>query len=396
MDAGGGTPVLDWTDGADPGVAAQLRAMAALPVVGPHVAAMPDAHVGIGATVGSVIPTRGAVIPAALGTDIGCGMLAVRTSASASHLPDGLGALRAGIEARIPVGKRSHGAVPKVGRGGRALDARYERILARTPALAYRGKGRKPAIHWSLQLGTLGGGNHFVEICLDDEQRVWIMLHSGSRNAGTRIASHWIERAKEQRRERDGRTPDDAALSWLDEGTRAFEGYVEAVGWAQDFAAANRRAMLERSAEALREAVGDFTYEGAVVSCHHNYVAREEHFGETLWITRKGAIEASRGALGIVPGSMGAKSFIVRGRGEASSFRSCAHGAGRRLSRSRAKARYGARDVAAQTVGVECRKDAGVADEAPGAYKDVEDVMARQADLVEVVHVLKQVVCVKG
>ena len=392
-----GTTILDWTDGRDHGVRAQLEAVAELPVVGPHVAAMPDAHVGIGATVGSVIPTRGAIIPAAVGTDIGCGMVAVRTHCRAGGLPDSLRPLRDAIEAVVPVGKRSHAEPPKETPATAALEERWRRIVDRTPALGLRGKGRRPAIHWSLQRGTLGGGNHFIELCLDEEGWVWVMLHSGSRNPGTRIASWWIERAKEQRRERDGRCPGDAALSWLDEGTPAFDGYVEALGWAQDFAAESRSEMLRRVLAAAAGHLGpDATPADVAVSCHHNYVARERHGAESLWVTRKGAINADRGRLGIIPGSMGARSYIVRGRGEATSFRSAAHGAGRRMSRTEAKQRFGAAEVEAQTRGVECRKDRGVADEAPGAYKDIDDVMRRQEDLVEVVARLKQVLCVKG
>ena len=247
-----------------------------------------------------------------------------------------------------------------------------------------------------MQLGTLGGGNHFVEMCVDEAQRVWVMLHSGSRNAGTRIASHYIERAKEQRLRVDGTLPADRALAWLDEGTRAFERYVEALRWAQDFAAESRQAMLRATMRVLERHVPGIAIEGQVVSCHHNYVEQEEHEGERLWITRKGAIDASAGRLGIVPGSMGARSYVVRGRGEPTSFHSCAHGAGRKMSRTQAKERFSAADVAAQTRGVECRKDHGVADEAPGAYKDIDEVMARQTDLVEVIHTLKQVMTVKG
>ena len=393
----GACPVLIWAEGIDHNAREQLVRVAHLPVVGPHVAAMPDVHLGIGATVGSVIPTRKAIIPAAVGVDIGCGMVAQPTNLRAHELPDSLRPLRAAIEGAVPVGKNSH-AEPIVVRGVTdRLEAGYEAVKERTEVLRPAKAGRRKAVHWSKQLGTLGGGNHFIEVCLDQEGQVWVMLHSGSRNPGNRIGQYWIARAKEQRLRIDGRTPEDKDLSWLDEGTEEFDGYVDALNWAQDFARENRNAMLRRVMTCLTEAVPHCeAVPGTAVNCHHNYVARETHGDETVWVTRKGAINAGEGVRGIIPGSMGTRSYIVRGKGNPESLNSCAHGAGRRMSRTEAKQRYGAGDVEEQTAGVECRKDRGVADEAPGAYKDIERVMELQEDLVHVDHVLKQVLCVKG
>ncbi len=396
----GGVPIKMWTRGVpvEDGARAQLARAAQMPFVFKHVAAMPDVHIGIGATVGSVIPTKGAVIPAAVGVDIGCGMMAARTSLVASDLPDNLEGIRSAIEQAVPHGR-------DVGRGKRdkgswgdppapiveawaTLAARFERIVEKYPKL----KNTNNLVH----LGTLGTGNHFIELCLDQDQRVWVMLHSGSRGIGNAIGSYFIELAKQDMRKWHINLPDEN-LAYFPEGTDHFDDYVEAVGWAQDFAALNRRMMMTNVIRALRGQIAKpFDAELEAVNCHHNYVQRENHFGENVLVTRKGAVRAAKGVLGIIPGSMGAKSFIVRGLGNPESFDSCSHGAGRVMSRTAAKKLVTLDEHIRDTAGVECRKDEGVIDETPKAYKPIEAVMAAQADLVEIVHTLKQVVCVKG
>ena len=390
----GGVPVKVWTADLEPGARRQLENVSRLPIVHGHVAAMPDVHAGIGATVGSVIPTKGAIVPAAVGVDLGCGMNAVQLSLTAADLPTSLGRIRGAIESAVPVGFEMHaghaahrdGAAKKLERG-------LKRIAERSPKLVGMQKDFKGT--WLKQLGTLGGGNHFIEVCLDEAQNVWVMLHSGSRGIGNVIGRHFIERARREMEKTDTRLPD-RDLAWLAEGSPAFEEYVEAVHWAQDYATENRREMMRAVLEAIRPHLPPFRILGEAISCHHNYVARETHFGESVYVTRKGAIRAGEGEMGIIPGSMGARSFIVRGKGNPQSLCSCAHGAGRLMSRTEAKKRFTAADVERQTAGVECRKDAGVVDEIPGAYKNVDEVMANQSDLVEVVHTLRQVVCVKG
>ncbi|MDF8335107.1 RtcB family protein [Novosphingobium cyanobacteriorum] len=396
----GGVPIKMWTRGVpvDDKAHEQLARAAKMPFVFRHVAAMPDVHVGIGATVGSVIPTKGAVIPAAVGVDIGCGMMAARTSLMAHDLPDNLEGIRLAIEQAVPHGR-------SVGRGQRdrgswgspppgivsawaTLAARFEQLCDKHPRL----KNTNNLVH----MGTLGTGNHFIELCLDQEARVWVMLHSGSRGVGNAIGSFFIELAKQDMRKWHINLPDED-LAYFPEGTDHFDDYVEAVGWAQDFAALNRRTMMTNVVAALRGVIAKpFDAELEAVNCHHNYVTRENHFGENVLVTRKGAVRAAKGTLGIIPGSMGARSFIVRGLGNAESFHSCSHGAGRVMSRNEAKRRVSLDEHIADTAGVECRKDAGVIDETPRAYKPIEAVMAAQADLVEIVHTLKQVVCVKG
>ncbi|QNM95389.1 RtcB family protein [Chitinimonas koreensis] len=395
--AGDRVPVKIWTDDIEPDAIRQLKNVAALPIVRGHVAAMPDVHLGIGATVGAVIPTRDAIIPAAVGVDIGCGMNAVRTSLAAADLPDTLARLRSAIEAAVPAGFEQH-AWDKVRgsahqRAARPLDDRLDRIVGKHPGLMKM--QRQFAQTWICQLGTLGGGNHFIELCLDEAQRVWVMLHSGSRGTGNVIGRYFIEAARKDMQRHKLNLPD-RDLAYFGAGSALFDDYVEAVDWAQDYAMTNRREMMRRVVDAIRPHLPAFTLDDEAINCHHNYVASEIHFGEKLFITRKGAIAAHAGQLGIIPGSMGAKSFIVRGLGNPQSFCSCSHGAGRRMSRSEAKRRFDRFDLAAQTEGVECRKDGGVVDEIPAAYKDIDTVMANQADLVEVVHTLKQVLCVKG
>jgi tRNA-splicing ligase RtcB len=394
---GGRVPVKVWTPDLEPQARKQLENVARLPIVHGHIAAMPDVHAGIGATVGSVIPTKGAVIPAAVGVDLGCGINAVQLSITAKDLPTSLAKIRSAIERAVPVGFDMHGAAK--GHGGRREDKAREMqrgldaIAAKNPKLATMQKDFRET--WVRQLGTLGGGNHFIEVCLDEDQNVWVMLHSGSRGIGNVIGRYFIERARREMERQDTRLPD-RDLAWLAEGTPVFDEYVEAVHWAQDYATENRREMMEAILAAIRPHLPAFRIVGEAISCHHNYVAREKHFGENLLVTRKGAIRAGVGELGVIPGSMGARSFIVRGKGNPESLCSCAHGAGRRMSRTEAKKRFTEADLVRQTAGVECRKDAGVIDEIPGAYKPIEEVMANQSDLVDVVHTLRQVVCVKG
>jgi len=389
----GAVPVHIWTDEIDEKSRAQLSNIASLPFVHHHIAAMPDVHLGIGATVGSVIATRGAIIPAAVGVDIGCGMCATRTTLTANDLDEAkLKKVFDQISRDVPVGRdqyrdpRAHAAAATPFAEGLA------RITAKHGKLAARGD---KANDWVRQLGTLGGGNHFIEVCLDEAGRVWIMLHSGSRGIGNKIGTYFIERAREDALLMD-RTLPDRDLAWFDEGSQGFADYTEAVGWAQDYARENRAQMMRTVLAAVLRHVRHFTVTDEAVNCHHNYVERETHFGAEVWVTRKGAIRARETDLGIIPGSMGAKSFIVRGRGNADSFHSCSHGAGRKMSRTQAGKAFTTVDLKAQTEGVVCRKDVGVVDEIPGAYKDIDTVMANQTDLVEVLHTLKQVVCVKG
>jgi tRNA-splicing ligase RtcB len=400
MPVAGGAPVKMWTKGVpvDPKAKEQLSRAAMMPFIFKHVAAMPDVHVGIGATVGSVIPTKGAVIPAAVGVDIGCGMMAARTSLHAADLPDNLEGVRHAIEKAVPHGrdvgrgKRDKGSwgdpPPEIVAAWMTLAGRFKRITGKYPKLAKANS----LVH----LGTLGTGNHFIEMCLDEDDAVWLMLHSGSRGVGNAIGSFFIELAKEDMRWHFINLPDED-LAYFPEGTEHFDDYVEAVGWAQDFAALNRRMMMTNVIRAVRQVITKpFEAEVEAINCHHNYVRKERHFGENVLVTRKGAVRAAEGVMGIIPGSMGAKSFIVRGRGNKDSFDSCSHGAGRLMSRNEAKKRFTLADHAEATAGVECRKDAAVIDETPGAYKPIEAVMAAQSDLVEIVHTLKQVVCVKG
>lgn len=394
-----GVPIKAWTVGVpfEKEAEAQLRRIAELGFVHKWVAVMPDVHAGMGATVGSVVATKGAIIPAAVGVDIGCGMMAVRTSLVASDLPDDLRALRTAIEAAVPHGRTDNGAandkgawsdVPAaVAAAWSELKPGYEALAADFPKI-----GRGVSV---TQLGTLGTGNHFVEVCVDEEQHVWFMLHSGSRGVGNRIGSYFIELAKQEMRTWLVNLPDEN-LAYLPEGTKHFHDYWKAVSWAQQFAATNRELMMKAVVTAARKELRPFTLEDSAVNCHHNYVAREHHYGASVLVTRKGAVRAAEGDLGIIPGSMGAKSFIVRGKGVAESFHSCSHGAGRKMSRTAAKKAFTLADHEAATQGIECRKDEDVIDETPMAYKSIDDVMHAQRALVDVVHTLRQVVCVKG
>ncbi len=373
----------------------QLENVAGLPFVHSHLAVMPDVHFGRGATVGSVIPTKGAIIPAAVGVDIGCGMMAIETTLTASQLPDSLSRLRSEIERKVPVGNGRGGEFGNIPDSVASryrnsdLDERLDRIRERHP--------KTPSHKIGNQLGTLGGGNHFVEVCLDENDHVWVMLHSGSRGTGNQIGQYFIERARKALETRVlGYHVPDKDLAFFVEGEPIFDDYIEAVSWAQDYARMNREAMMERTLQAMREVLPKFKLGKHAVNCHHNYVEKERHFDADVWVTRKGAVRAGLDEYGIIPGSMGAKSFIVKGKGNPVSFCSCSHGAGRAMSRTKAKEMFTLKDHREATEGVECRKDSGVIDETPMAYKDIDAVIAAQADLIEVVHTLKQVVCVKG
>lgn len=402
-----GVPIKAWVDGVqlEDEAKKQLINASRLPFIKSHIAVMPDVHWGIGATVGSVIPMSGAIVPAAVGVDIGCGMMALKTGLTASDLPDNLQELRKAIECAVPHGRTNNGGpgdrgawhdVPEANEQvwGTDLLPRFNRIREKHPKIS-KAEITSQVSH----LGTLGTGNHFIEICLDESQNVWIMLHSGSRGIGNRFGTYFIALAKQDMRSWFINLPDEN-LAYFPEGTEHFSDYCEAVGWAQDYAMTNRRLMMFQIIEALRKLPWNngaiFQVTEMAVNCHHNYVSKEKHFGEVVWVTRKGAVKAGLGDLGIIPGSMGAKSFIVRGKGNRDSFHSCSHGAGRSMSRTEAKRRFTIEDHEKATAGVECRKDADVIDETPAAYKDIDAVMAAQSDLVEIVHTLKQVVCVKG
>ena len=398
--AANSAPVKMWTQGVpvEPEARQQLLDTAKMPFIFKHLAVMPDVHLGKGSTIGSVIPTQGAIIPAAVGVDIGCGMMAVRTSLVASDLPENLYGVRSAIERAVPHGRTSNRSGNDKGAWQRApgsvdqhwaaLQAGFKRITDKYPALL---KTNNYA-----HLGTLGTGNHFIELCLDEADRVWVMLHSGSRGVGNAIGTLFINLAQQDMRQHIANLPD-RNLAYFEEGSRHFADYMNAVGWAQDYARHNREIMMQHVLAALKQSISKpFSATAEAVNCHHNYVQREQHFGESVLVTRKGAVSAQRGQLGIIPGSMGAKSFIVRGLGNGESFCSCSHGAGRAMSRTAAKKRFTVADQQRATAHVECRKDSDVIDEIPMAYKDIDAVMAAQSSLVEIVHTLRQVVCVKG
>lgn len=396
-------PIKAWVDGVpvEYDVWNKAREIAALPIIADAgIAIMPDVHQGIGAMVGSVIPTVQAIIPAAVGVDIGCGMCARRTNLTANDLPDSLLGVRIAIEAAVPHGgpgvkgswnEQGYTRPKIVSEQWMQLDNSYKEIVEINPEIM---AGAHAGVN---QLGTLGGGNHFIEICLDKEDRVWIMLHSGSRGVGNRIGSFFIAAAKEDMIKHNQRTPTDTNLSYLSAGSDMFENYIVAVDWAQKYAAANRAAMLHCVTEAVEKELGrKIEFDDLAVNCHHNYVNYEKHGNQWMYVTRKGAVSAKKDQLGIIPGSMGAKSYIVRGKGNSDSYHSCSHGAGRTMSRRRAKEEFTVEDHVKATAGVECRKDISVIDETPGAYKSIEAVMAAQTDLVDIVYELHQVVCVKG
>lgn len=400
LEVANGKPIKLWTQGVpvEDDARKQLMNTAQMPFIFRHLAVMPDVHLGKGSTIGSVIPTVGAIIPAAVGVDIGCGMIAARTSLTASDLPDNLAGLRSAIERAVPHGR-------SVSRGGRdkgawedvpeladhawsALAGRFKVITDKYPRLE-KTNNRK-------HLGTLGTGNHFIEVCLDEAQRVWFMLHSGSRGVGNAIGNLFIELAQADMRQHIANLPD-RDLAYFEEGSEHFDDYVEAVSWAQDFAKQNRAMMMHAVIAAARQVITKpFEAILEAVNCHHNYVQKEQHFGQEVLVTRKGAVSAQKGQLGIIPGSMGARSFIVRGLGNEEAFCSCSHGAGRTMSRTKAKKLFTVEDQIRATAHVECRKDEDVIDEIPMAYKDIDAVMHAQRELVEVVHTLRQVVCVKG
>ena len=386
-------PVKIWTQDVDERSKEQLANIAGMPFIHHHVAAMPDVHLGMGATIGSVIATHKAIIPAAVGVDIGCGMIAARLSITANDLDEkSLKKVFDQITRDVPVGRGQHDDNRVLVAAAKPFEAGLKSLTDRHPELLKTfGKFSK----WTNQMGTLGGGNHFIEVCLDEADQVWVMLHSGSRGIGNAIADHFIKLARKDMERWMIQLPD-RDLAYFPEGTEHFSDYVEAVHWAQEYALQNRQSMLELVLSALARHLPPFEVTTEVVNCHHNYIAKEHHFGSDVWVTRKGAIRARIGDIGIVPGSMGARSYIVVGKGNPDSFNSSAHGAGRRMSRTAAEKCFTEADLAEQTAGVICRKDKGVLDEIPGAYKDIDQVMADQNDLTEILHSLKQVVCVKG
>lgn len=396
----GGVPIKMWTQGVpvEDEAKKQLANTARLPIVFKHIAAMPDVHLGIGATVGSVVPTFKAIIPAAVGVDIGCGMMACKTTLRAEDLPDNLGPLRAAIEKAVPHGRSPKGWTRDEGAWGNppslvdqawaTLKDEFDAICEQYPRLKNSNNHK--------HLGTLGTGNHFIEVCLDEAGAVWFMLHSGSRGVGNAIGTTFIELAKKDAERNNVHLPDQD-LAYFEEGSQYFGDYVRGVGWAQKFARLNREVMMKNLVATVRQVITKpFETHVEAVNCHHNYVQKETHFGEEVFVTRKGAVSAKKGELGIIPGSMGARSYIVRGLGNPESFESCSHGAGRVMSRTKAKKMFTVEDQIKATEGVECRKDEAVIDEIPMAYKDIDAVMEAQKDLVEVVYTLKQVLCVKG
>lgn len=382
-----------WTDDVDERSKQQLANIASLPFIHHHVAAMPDVHVGRGATIGSVIATHKAIIPAAVGVDIGCGMVACRLSLTANELDEKLLRTVYGqISRDVPVGRAEHSSARALVDAAQPFEPRLTAMTQRHPQLL---KKFRRLSTWINQMGTLGSGNHFIEVCLDEADQVWVMLHSGSRGIGNALASYFIELARQDMERQMAHLPDDD-LAYFPEGSSHFNDYVEAVTWAQEYAMQNRRSMIDLVLAALARHLPPFVVTSEVVNCHHNYVTVEHHYGADVFVTRKGAIRAREGDMGIIPGSMGARSYIVRGKGNPESFNSCAHGAGRRMSRTAAEKQFTKEDLVRQTEGVICRKDKNVIDEIPGAYKDIDVVMANQTDLVEVIHTLKQLVCVKG
>lgn len=393
-------PVKVWVKGVlfEEEAKKQLLNLSKMPFVFKHVAAMPDCHMGIGACVGSVIATKSAVIPSAVGVDIGCGMMAVKTTLKSDQLGN-LAKLRSKIENAIPHGRTAQGGendrgswhdIPQeVEVAWMGMEGKYRSILDKHPKISH-----KRPIN---QLCSLGTGNHFAEVCLDQDNNVWLMLHSGSRGAGNNIGQYFIELARKDMQRYFINLPDQD-LAYLPEGTDYFNDYMTAVSWAQNYAKVNRELMMDAMVKAMQRSgeVPSFDITETMINCHHNYVAQEHHFDTNVFITRKGAVRAREGDWGIIPGSMGTKSYIVRGKGNPESFNSCSHGAGRKMSRTKARQTFTLKDHRAATEGVECRKDNDVIDETPGAYKDIDMVMSAQSDLVDIVYTLKQVLCVKG
>ena len=398
----GQVPVHIYTDTLDDASRKQLLNVASLPFIFKHVAAMPDVHAGLGSVIGSVIPTEKAVMPAAVGVDIGCGLQVVPLNVSVAAIKERAEALRLAIEKAVPHG-RSHQGGPQ-DRGAwhsipptirtyweqQGLQQKLPEVLKRHPKLLHK------RVNTDRHLGTLGTGNHFIEVCLDETEHVWVMLHSGSRGIGNRIGTYFIALARQEMGNRLKQLPD-PDLAYFREGSRNFDDYVQCVQWAQNYAKANRCFMMDAVLTAIGTILGQpVNIVGDVIDCHHNTLEQEEHFNRLVWVTRKGAIRAGKGEWGVIPGSMGAKSYIVKGKGNRASFCSSAHGAGRKMSRREACRRFDQNDLIQQTIGVACRKDKNVIDEIPSAYKEIDTVMAQQSDLVEVVHTLKQLVCVKG
>lgn len=385
------TKYVDFADNAKE----QILKIAKLPFIFRHVAVMPDVHLGKGAAVGTVIPTKSAIIPAAVGVDIGCGMLAVRTNLMGNQLPDSLLKLRLAIEAAIPVGFSlwNDSTVPDLSkiRWKQELKSNFQLLLQRHSSLRNENQSRE-----IFQLGTLGGGNHFIEVCVDEYDRVWLMLHSGSRGIGNSIGQYFIELAKKDMGQLLGALPD-RDLAYFSQGTKHFDDYFFAVNWAQQYALINREVMMKTLLDTVAKTLGrPIECNSYVVNCHHNYVTLEKHFGESIYVTRKGAVSAKKDELGIIPGSMGTQSFIVKGVGNKDSFQSCSHGAGRLMSRHQAKKSISITEHKEATQHVECRKDRAILDETPKAYKPITQVMRSQQDLVNIEYTLKQVICVKG
>lgn len=401
----GKVPIKIWTDDIETEAMDQLINMSKLPFIHKHIAVMPDVHAGKGSTIGSVIPTKGVIIPAAVGVDIGCGMMAVKTTLTADDLPDNLASIRSQIEAAIPHGRTDNG-----GKNDKGCWTEYNQLIKNLQRMHFTDSfvtcygiitGKHPAAkhhkHIFESAGTLGTGNHFIEICLDESDVVWIMLHTGSRGPGNKIGSYFIQKAKEEMaRYHITEYLPDKDLAYLVEYSALYDDYIDAVQWAQKFAEINRMIMMELVLYVLQSNVDGCVIEDVAINCHHNYVARENHFGANVNVTRKGAIRARKGDLGIIPGSMGGRSYIVKGLGNAESFNSCSHGAGRRMSRTKARELFSADDLIMQTMGIECPKDESRVDEIPAAYKNIDGVMHKQRDLVEVLHTLKQVINIKG
>ncbi len=383
----------------------QIEALSKLSILSGPLAIMPDVHWGRGATIGSVIPTSHAIIPAAVGVDIGCGMAALQTNVRAQQLPDNLELLRNAIEQAIPVGFQSHDEQRPLDRimqlGGheafapqlQALRQRFHELTLRD-LIGDKSRDKVENVVWK-QIGTLGGGNHFIELQIGDDGHVWLMLHSGSRYVGKNLADAAITEARHEAEQR-GDVLANRDMAWLVEGSDSFAAYIDALTWAQDYARTNREMMMALLWDAIRPFFPPDLAWSQMINCHHNYVEQVQDYRGTYWLTRKGAVSARNGELAIIPGSMGTSSYIVRGKGNPESYYSCSHGAGRRISRRQAQKLFTVDDLIAQTKGVESRKDDGVIDEIPGAYKDIDAVISVQSDLIEPVVKLKQVLCVKG
>lgn len=396
-----GVPIKAWIKGVsfENGAKQQLINVSKLPFIFKHLVVLPDVHLGKGCCIGSVIPTIGAVIPACTGVDLGCGMISVKTTLTANDLPNNLRSIRSEIEKAIPHGRTDHGGTSDKGSWGwdspREVGTVWDSLRDDLKVI----KQKHPKIddrNARRQLGTLGSGNHFYEICLDENNNVWLMLHSGSRGIGNQIGSYFIELAKKDMKIHFINLPD-KDLAYLSEGTEYFNDYIQGVDWAQNYARQNRELMMKFSLEAFSKALNrQIKVTEEAVNCHHNFLVKEHHYNTNIWITRKGAVRARENDLAIIPGSMGSKSFIVRGKGNPESFQSCSHGAGRAMSRSEAKRKFTIEDHIKATDGVECKKDISVIDETPMAYKNIDAVLNAESDLVEIVHTLKQICCIKG